>query len=298
MAISASDAAFEGFRITRERPLAVAAWTVIYFLFAVISGAVMVALAGESFQQLIGGGEQMDPAEAAGLLGAVAPAVLLLLAISVVFYGVLYAAVTRAVLRPEEARYGYLRLGRAEVNQVLVLVGLSVLLFVLYVVIALALTALAGLIGVANRGLGVLVATLGGLAEFCGFLYVLTRLSLAGPLTFDLGRVQVLQSWRLTKGHFWPMFGAYVLALALALVVMLMITVLMAVVVALVGGGMTAVATLLQPDLSSLGAYFRPMALFSLAVGALTNALTTAITIGAGASLYKQLRPTSVDVTA
>jgi hypothetical protein len=36
---------------------------------------------------------------------------------------------------------------------------------------------------------------------------------LALPLTLADGRIRILKSWRLTKGHFWPLLGASVLTL-------------------------------------------------------------------------------------
>jgi len=46
-----------------------------------------------------------------------------------------------------------------------------------------------------------------------------TRFSLAGPLTLLEGKIIIGPSWRLTRGHFWRLLGAYlVIVLLLALI--------------------------------------------------------------------------------
>jgi uncharacterized BrkB/YihY/UPF0761 family membrane protein len=51
---------------------------------------------------------------------------------------------------------------------------------------------------------------------------VLTRLSLAGPMTFAERRLRVFASWSLSKGVFWRLFGAYTLSFALGAIVLLL----------------------------------------------------------------------------
>jgi len=46
-----------------------------------------------------------------------------------------------------------------------------------------------------------------------------TRFSLAGPLTLLEGKIIIGPSWRLTRGHFWRLLGAYlVIVLLLGLI--------------------------------------------------------------------------------
>jgi hypothetical protein len=45
-AFSLTDAAFEGFRLTREKPRVVGAWALLYALMSVVTGVLMIFTIG------------------------------------------------------------------------------------------------------------------------------------------------------------------------------------------------------------------------------------------------------------
>src|SRR3954468_6598330 len=100
---SASDAALEGFRLTRERPGTIAAWIGIYAVGLVITGWLMLASLDPKLLELArkGGFSQDDLEQISGMLADSMPAFLLVLALVVALTSVLTAGIFRIVLRPE-----------------------------------------------------------------------------------------------------------------------------------------------------------------------------------------------------
>ena len=202
--LSSTDMAFEGIRLARERPHAILIWAALIFVVTLLGAAALIGIAGEAMGELseLQGQREPDPQEALRLLGALGPAMLVFLPLILVLYGVLYAAVNRAVLRPEEARGTALKLGGEELRQALVILLFWLVLLFAYVVLTVVVALIAAAAGAANPAAGGLLAFVGiGLALVL-MLFLAVRLSLASPLTFDEGRVRVLQSWHLTRGRF------------------------------------------------------------------------------------------------
>lgn len=99
------------------------------------------------------------------------------------------------------------------------------------------------------------------------------RLSLAFPATAESGKVQMLRTWRLTKGHFWQLFFAtLVLELPSALIMM-------------VGAG-AALASNGQPAPLAPGETF----LYSLICGGWAGAAAMPLAAGVQAYFYRNLK--------
>jgi hypothetical protein len=95
------------------------------------------------------------------------------------------------------------------------------------------------------------VLALGLLAAVGLMLMLAVRLSLAPPLTFATGRIDLFGSWALTRGRAGRILGAYALTLALvALVYFLSALVVAAVGAVLAGGDLQTVDK--TPDATSL----------------------------------------------
>lgn len=242
---SASDAALEGFRLTRERPGVVLAWAGVYAFSMLMIAVVMGLLIGPDLMQVVKAGGLDDPKALADALMNSAPALIVCLVLVVVLMSVITAGIYRIILRPQEQGFVHLRLGMDElrislVNLILFSVGFVCL------TLALAAAALATAIGPLAEYLMVVAAMI-------ATAWIGVRLSMATPMTFVMRRVTLKDAWLLSRGSFWPLLGMMVLAVIFYLIVYLLLAVIVFSVVA-AGGGQEAMA-----DLSHAG----PMALIA-----------------------------------
>ena len=293
---SASDAALTGFRIVRERPLALAIWAGIQLILTLGAGLSAVRFAGPALMSLHAASSTGDPALTMAIFQRLEPYYLCLLAVSLIFYPILYATMNRAVLRPGEEGFGYIRVGADELRQL----GLLLLIVVFGIVACVALiiaafavaTPLALALAFNGKGsttLSILLTLALGLAVVALWIYVWVRLSLASPLTFATRKIDLFGSWRLTRGLFWPMFGAYLVAAILALMVFLLTVLISLAVSAAIGGGMGGLSALFHHDMTSLAAYLTPGRLVSLVFSALSWALVWPILLTPAAAIYRAL---------
>ncbi len=287
---SIQEAAFTGFRVVRERPWVLAIWAAFALVMSVVFTASLVKVAGPDIMRLqqFGALGDRDPAAAMEVLGKLLPLYLLLTPVALVFYGVVYAAMNRAVLCPHDKKLGYLGLGGDELRQIGLMLILALLAIGAYLVFLIVIV-LVGLLvqAVAHSGPQsiVLIAVPGFFVVF-GFLAV--RMSLASALTFQTRRVNVFGSWVLTRGRFWPLFGTYLMTLALSGVVLFLTYLVILAAAAVVTGG-NMFALMAAPDMSSTGAYFTAPHLVQLVLGAGVSALIWPIVLTPPAAIYRRL---------
>ena len=229
MAFSASDAAFEGFRLVRRKPVALIAWALLY---AVLSLASVFAMSnaiglmvewGERAEAL----ESAEPTQAEVMavfqgFGEVMLSLAWLLPVSLIVGAMLMAAVARAVLNPRAGGFGYLRLGMDEVRVFVVSLVLCILLFCGWLAVGLLVGVLAGIAGATGASWMWLVVVLGGLAGVAAIVWLAVRLSLAVPITVAENRFAIFDSFALTRGRFWPLLGMAVIAFVMVLVISLL----------------------------------------------------------------------------
>jgi hypothetical protein len=205
---------------------------------------------------------------------------------------VLYAAMNRAVMRPQESRFGYLRLAADELRQLGLLIAFSLLFAGVELAFLVIATVVLAVLGMALGGSGVAVAL--GLAillpaAICGFIYIGVRFSLATPMTFATGRINLFGSWGLTRGRFWPLLGTYFLALALSLVVGALTLVIAFLIVGIIGGGFSGISAIMQSDVGSVASVLTPAQLVYLAITSIGAALGAPITMCPPAAIYRSL---------
>ena len=288
---SITDAAFEGFRLTRERPGVVGAWALLYGLASVITGVVMILTVGPKFAVLQAAARSGTPPNIQQAQ-ALAPFFLAVLPFVLLFWSVLTCAIYRTILRPQERGFGRIRLGADEVR----LMGLTVILWLLLMPTLFFWGLFAGVGGILAGSAGPLASLLQFLVQLAAFgpiAWVWVHLSLAGPLTFVSGEIHVFRSWTLTRGHLWRMAAAYALALTLAVVVELLAQVIFkataAVYVTAVGRPLADIPKVFEPDMTSLAAYFTPAQILSEAFWAVLQVVIYAVLISPAVVIHGAL---------
>lgn len=295
MSFNATDAAFEGMRLARRHPRTILIWSVLILVFSLASTVVMFSGFGPLFAELEALGPSADPEAAMAVMSQLIPFYLIATPAFIVFFGVFYTAVYRAVLRPEDKAWGHLRLGRDELR----MMGL----FIYQMVVWLGLTLVAGIvfglviaIGMVAGGQGAggataasaIVAIILYLVFIGAGIWLAVRLSLAQPMTFEQKRIVLFKSWSLTRGRFWPLLGCYLLALVTGFVVSLLGSAIgMAVMVPF--GEFTSFAAVVEPDFTSLQAYLTPGRIAMIVVNSFINTLAYAIFLAPAAAAYRDI---------
>ncbi|WP_426039286.1 hypothetical protein [Brevundimonas sp. DC300-4] len=244
MTFSATEAAFEGFRVVRRHPLAIVFWSLAYLIFF----AAFFGLFGGSLATLMATTESLEGAQpSAQELEALGQTYLgfmaLALPLGLVIGAVLNAAVARAVLFPAEKGFGYVRLGGDELRVLAVSVILGIVFFAVSIVLFGVVGVLAGLAAQANAGVGILVGVLVGLGACVVLFWLAIRLSMAIPLTVAEKRIAPFASFAMTKGHALPLLGMAVIAFIMSILVTLLGTII-ALPITLATGGIQQLATM------------------------------------------------------
>lgn len=287
--ISASDAAFSGFRIVRENLKTVAIWTVAMTVLSLIYNMLAIQYFGVQMQALadyLADNSSPDPEIFATHVSNLLPLSLWSLPYSLILNGVIFAALNRVVLRPEDRRAAYLGLGAPELRQAAVwLLMVLVLMGVLFLG-----SLLAGFLGALGGAMGAFLGLLCFVGAFCAAIYLAVRLSFASSVTFDLGKITLFRSMPETKGLFWPLLGAYLLAAVMSVIVVLLIWTIVSAIGLIASGDLAATGKMMRADTSSLQAYFTPVGVVRTLFAGLITVLTTLIVFGPAPTVYRELR--------
>lgn len=305
MAFSATELAFEGFRLARRSPLTILIWAVAYGLmtlgFLWLAGDSMARVM-EITESLEGMGASTDPDQAMAMLGQLVDAytglIWPLAPLGIVASAVLDAAVNRSVVRPSESAFGYLRLGMDEVRVFVVslVLGIVVGLFCL-VLVAISggiLFAASAAIG-DNAGLISLVGIVLLLFLIAAIIWMVVRLSLALPITVAERRFAFFDSWRMTRGHVWGLIGMALLAFVMAIVVQILLSIVLLPILSFAGGGFEDLFAMAQMDADQIFQAQSPVAITLVVFGAVLSALQAAILYTPFASAYLGLKGRSAD---
>lgn len=231
MSFSATDAAFEGFRLVRRNPMALVAWTVLYLAVSLASIAAMSSMgpAMADLTQLMEGYETAPPETFEAMMpifaayGRLIGGMAWLAPISIIVSVILTAAVARGVLEPKSnAMFGYVRLGMDEVRVAVVTLVIMILTTFISVVAFVAAGVVSGFAVAAAEGWGWLVAVVAFVAAVCLVIWLAVRWSLAVPITVAEKKFAFFDSFHVTKGKFWPLLGMAILAGVMVLLVSLL----------------------------------------------------------------------------
>ncbi len=261
----------EGFSLIRRRPLSVLSWGGVQLLLTAITWS----LYGPVYMGFIGrmaasGGKPpgQDPAllaqmmqmQGLGLLVGIAG-----LAVSIV----IYCAVFRAVLHPEQSRFAYMRLGMAELFLgVFAIAGYIAFVIALFIVMIPSAIVVGILVGTHNTAAAVIVGLLIGIAAFVASIYIGLRFSLVGPMMVQDNSFKLTESWTLTRGKVGSLFAIAICLILLILVFEIVFGVLLFAVGAAALGSMA-------------GGLSNPAALFANGPGPILSKLAPVLVIGA-----------------
>jgi len=294
---SASDAAFSGFRLVRENLKTVAIWAGVMTVLSLISNLLAIQFFGaqmQAFADYLADTATPDPETFARHLSALAPLSLWSLPYSFILNGVIFAALNRLVLRHDDKRTAYLRLGAQELRQAAVWFLMCLVLMGVLFVGAL----LAGFLGALGGAMGAFLGLLCVIGSFCAFVYLAVRLSFASSVTFERDRITLFQSLPETKGLFWPLLGAYLLAAVMSVIVVLLIWTIVSAIGLIASGDLAATGKMMRADTSSLQTYFTPAGIVQTLFAGLITVLTTLIVFGPAPTIYRELKARETGVSS
>ncbi|MEO6339915.1 MAG: hypothetical protein ABIO39_07760 [Caulobacteraceae bacterium] len=286
MRFSASEAAFEGFRLTRQHPLAVLTWAGVMFAANLLSYLAFSSVIGSKWDELQAAAMTNPPdmAKLQPLLPSAALAVSVYLVIQLCAVVVVQASVLRAFLRPADRPR--LSLGPDEVR----VAGLLLSFAGVSLASGVCLDIIFGLLALVGGGA---LASASSTAAILVSMALYVRFALAGPMTVDQGRFRFWASWRATKGVGAKLLGAEFLAIILALVVSILAFIILVftsgAIIMASGGALADVATILRPDMASPASVLKPGPLAYTALFSVLWTLVLVIWLGPPVQLYRAI---------
>ena len=290
MAFSATDCAFEGFRVARRTPMTILIWAAAYVLFS----ALMFALVGGSFIALIAAATDLQgvtnptPADLEPFWAAYA-GMMWILPLSLVFSAVLYTASLRVVLHPAEKGFSYMRLGMDEVRVFVVTLVLCVLGAIAGAVVFGLTGVLAGLAGAAAGDAGGLIAFVLILAAIVFFIWLAVRFSLALPITVAEKKFAIFESWNMTKGRVWGLIGMTLIVIVMAIVVSILASIIILPLMFFTGN-ISELAAMEGADIGQIMSAMGPAIAIYVISNSIISALSLAIFMAPYAAAYRDIR--------
>ena len=236
MAFSATDAAFEGFRLVRRNPVALVGWTLLYLVYTLATlfaaGGMMRSMSVwmEQVEALEAGPPPTSPEALIPVMESYMAAMSHMawaIPLSLIIGAVLMAAIARAVLTPGAGGFGYMRLGMDEVRVFVVTLVIAILYAIAIAVAFVAALILGGIAISVLKGWGALVMVLAVLAAIAFMIWLGVRWSLAVPITIAQKKFAIFDSFAVTKGWFWPLLGMAVIAFIMVIIVSLLAGIVM-----------------------------------------------------------------------
>lgn len=286
-----------GFGLIRERPVAVFIWGVVQFAIAV---ATQLMLRGQLQTQLESG--DITSTEVATMAGGGFGLTLVAILITIV----LLCASYRAVLRPSEGGPGFMRVGMDELRMFGLFLILGIVGGIGVVILALLLGVLvAGLAAALQGNFAVTMVVIGllYLALIAGGVFLYVRLSLVFAMTLLRRKIVIDDAWSLTRGHFWKLFGAYLVIWLVSLAIYLAATLpfatpyLVEMLRAMGSGSAEAFVDISSRQNMAMLAMSMPMVILTTLAGTVAQTITLALSSGATATAVLELLHERGEVT-
>lgn len=205
----------------------------------------------------------------------------------------IYTALLRWMIHGEYGgKWFGLRFGETEVQVMVSMIAIAVVLLFGILFSALPLGILIGVTAAlwhgGNATLPLIVAIVYGVIWLGGIIWFSVRLSPAPALTFQRGKIQVFETFAISKGHFWGLFFAYVLQFFVLLAMSIGILFLSLLVSLPFLGIGVAMFGWQEPDMANVNAYVAlaavPLVIISIS-GLAVEYIRYAMVAGVGACL-------------
>lgn len=291
MAFSATEAAFEGFRVVRRQPFALVFWALLYMVFfgvafALVGGSIVSLMA--SATSLQAAGAEPSWAELEPLMQIYMTMIAVLLPLGLLVSAVLTSAISRAVLRPGESGFGYLRLGGDELRVLAVTIILFIVMFLVMALFGIVIGVAGSLMSGSSAAVPVIILLC--LAALCAYAWIMVRLSLAVPITIAERRIAVFDSFRVTKGHFWGLLGMALLAFVMSIVVSILGSIVVTPIQMLAGGGFAALGDMEGANVMEMLRAAWPAILIGVVLQAILSALQLAVIYAPFSAAYRDIK--------
>ncbi|HRJ63854.1 hypothetical protein [Brevundimonas sp. UBA2416] len=268
-------------------------WALFYAVFMVAIFAMM----GPNLISFVTATEQLEQSGATPSMEDFAPLFQMmgllfavLLPLSLIASAMIYAAVSRAVLRPGESAFGYLRLGMDEVRVLVVSIVLFFVFMALMVVASGIIGAVIGMTVAAEMPALWLLVVLLILAAIGACIWLAVRLSLAIPITMAERRIAIFDSFGFTRGRFWPLLGMALLAWVMSVVVGLLGSLVAMPLQFATGGGMMALEGLEDESLQVILQSAWPAIAAWILINAVMSALQVAVVYAPFSAAYRDMK--------
>ena len=290
MSVRPAAAALEGLRTMRRKPGTVLAWATFSLVMLPILGLfAKIVLGDEGRAALAGRVGSADPREILDLVTHLGGVMVVLIAVALFLASLLQAAIIRSVIDPQNSRFAYLRLGKEELQLLVVsLITWAAALGVTVIPSGAVVLGTSLLSGAAAGWFGFL----GGLAVIGLSLWVAVRLSLLGPHAFSHHHIDIREAWVQTHGQFLRLLGMYVLTIALSALVSIIGAAVSSIVGNVIGGGVDPRA---GGDMVASHPRLILVLLANLLLAPIFLTLQTVILVAAPARAFAQLNQDEID---
>jgi hypothetical protein len=201
----------EGFRVIGRYPAALAFWALFYVVLFVVAFGALALTVGPAFMSAAQ--HQIGAPAFAAMFQRIGVGFLIVGPIVLLGSVTLNAAVYRAVLRPQDKAFGFLRIGGDELRMFVVALALFVVFLLLYFS-----SVFVGLALLSGGSRNPVAAWIYGLIVFGIFVFLAVKFSLALVITFAEKKIRIVDSWAVTDRHFWPLLAMYALVVIFLIV--------------------------------------------------------------------------------